>query len=62
MEKVVAHVPLHGRQRDTEYWLTRSPQERLDAVEMLRQEWLAGQPDVVQGLQRVCRTVKRTRG
>ncbi len=62
MEKTIKRLSLHDRQRDTEYWLTRSPQERLAAVEQLRQEWIEGRSGVVQGLQRVCRTLKRTRG
>lgn len=62
MEKTVKRLPLHGAQSDTEYWLSRSPEERLAAVEHLRQEWLAFHPDAVQRLQRVCRTVKRARG
>lgn len=62
MEKTIKRLSLHDRQRDTEYWLTRSPLERLVAVEHLRQEWIEGRSDVVQGLQRVCQTVKRPRG
>lgn len=54
MEKVVSRYPLNQQPRDTEYWLSRPPGERLDAVEQLRQQWLAAHPDVVQGLQRVC--------
>ncbi len=62
MEKIIKRLSLHDRQRDTEYWLTHTPQERLDAVEVLRREWIEGRPDAVQGLQRVCRTIKRTPG
>jgi hypothetical protein len=62
MEKVVARHPLHQQPRDTEYWLSRSPSQRLDAVEMLRLAWLESHPDAVQGLQRVCRVTKRSRG
>lgn len=62
MEKVVARHPLHQPPRDTEYWLSRSPSQRLDAVEMLRLAWLESHPDAVKGLQRVCRVIKRPRG
>jgi hypothetical protein len=62
MEKVVARHPLHQQPRDTEYWLSRSPSQRLDAVEVLRLAWLESHPDAVQGLQRVCRVIKRSRG
>ena len=58
MEKVVARHPLHQQPRDTEYWLSQSPSQRLDAVEVLRLVWLESHPDVVQGLQRVCRVTK----
>jgi len=62
MEKVVARYSLHDQPRDTEYWLSRTPSQRLDAVEILRLAWLESHPDVVQGLQRVCRVTKRSRG
>jgi hypothetical protein len=62
MEKFVARHPLHRQPRDTEYWLSQNPSQRLDAVEMLRQAWLESNPDAVQGLQRVCRVIKRSRG
>ncbi|WIM06892.1 MAG: hypothetical protein OHM77_06410 [Candidatus Nitricoxidivorans perseverans] len=62
MEHVVSRYPLKQAPRDTEYWLSRPASERLDAVELLRQAWLENHPDAVQGLQRVCRIVKRPRG
>jgi hypothetical protein len=62
MDKVVSRHPLKAQLRDTEYWLSRPVAERLDAVEQLRQDWLAAHPDAVQGLQRVCRVIKRSRG
>jgi hypothetical protein len=58
MEKVVARHPLHLPPRDTEYWLSRSPSQRLDAVEVLRLAWLESHTDAVQELQRVCRVAK----
>ncbi len=57
MEKVVARYPLHHQPRDTEYWLSRTPSQRLDAVEALRLAWLESHPDAVHGLQRVCRVI-----
>ena len=62
MEKVVARHPLHQQPRDTEFWLSRSPSQRLDAVEVLRLAWLESHPDAVQGLQRVCHVINRSRG
>jgi len=58
MEKVVARHPLHQQPRDTEYWLSRSSSQRLDAVEVLRLAWLESHPVAAQGLQRVCRVTK----
>lgn len=47
---------------DYEYWMTRSPQERLKAIEILRQRYLRLFYDgSEQGLQRVYRRVKRKR-
>jgi len=60
MEKVVARHPLNQQPRDTEYWLSRSPSQRLDAVEILRHAWLETHPDTVEGLQRVCRVTKHS--
>jgi hypothetical protein len=54
MEKVVARTSLKERSRDLAYWLSRSPEERLAAVEDLRRQ-AASDPDAEQGLQRVCR-------
>ena len=62
MEKVISRYPLKQQPRDTEYWLSRSIGDRLDAVEQLRQQWIAAHPDAVQGLQRVCRVTKLARG
>jgi hypothetical protein len=62
MEKVVSRHPLKAQPRDTEYWLTRPVEERLEAVEVLRQDWLAANPNVIQRLQRIYRVVKRSRG
>jgi hypothetical protein len=62
MEKVISRYPLKAQPRDTEYWLSRPVAERLAAVEQLRQNWLVANPDAIQGLQRVCRIAKRTRG
>ncbi|MCM2289832.1 MAG: hypothetical protein NDI67_12470 [Sulfuritalea sp.] len=53
MAKVVARHPLHHQPRDTEFWLSRSPSQRLDAVEIFRQAWLESHSDAGQGLQRV---------
>ncbi len=60
MDKVIFRYPLKAQPSDTDYWLSRPVGDRLAAVEQLRQDWLAEHSDVIQGLQRVCRVVKRT--
>jgi len=49
------------RERDTElrYWLSRDPSERIAAVEIIRQRVFGGSHETRQGLQRVCRIIRR---
>jgi hypothetical protein len=48
---------------DLLYWLARTPQERIAAVELLRRQHHGEEPaDAEPRLQRVCRVVQRTRG
>lgn len=54
--------PAQERADELAYWLHRTPAQRLEAVDDLRRQWLAMNPHVEQGLQRVCRLVERTRG
>ena len=58
MEKVIARTALHAPSRDREYWMSRPPEERIAAVEELRQQWIAQHPEVETRLQRVCRIVQ----
>ncbi len=44
---------------DLEYWLTKSPQERLDALESIRREYNDWKYGPEQRLQRVCRIIKQ---
>lgn len=46
---------------DLAYWLSRPVSERIEALEMLRNQMMATLPDAQQRLQRVCRVVKRER-
>lgn len=62
MKKVVTRTSLNNQPRDREYWLSRPPEERLAAVEQLRQQAATGRPDAEQGLQRVCRVTRLQRG
>lgn len=59
MEKVVKIVHLRDSSTDLAYWLTKTPQERLAAIEILRQHYfkLMG---IEPRLQRVCRIIDAT--
>jgi hypothetical protein len=59
IEKVVHKYKLGEEPKDRDYWLTKSPEERLEALEFLRQQ-VYTEDDIKQGLQRVIRIVKRS--
>ena len=40
MEKVIKVIGLHDQQSDLSYWLSKTPQERLAAIEILRQQYV----------------------
>jgi hypothetical protein len=54
MEKVIKKTTTREKQSDLEYWLTKTPQERLDALEFLRQQYINFNKNVKPRLQRVC--------
>jgi hypothetical protein len=55
MQKVITRTTLKAASRDRAYWLTRTVEERIAAVEVLRRQALAANADAEQRLQRVCR-------
>ena len=57
MEKVVKIIGLHDDQSDLAYWLSKTPQERLAAIEILRQQYVQLK-HIQPRFQRVCRIVK----
>ncbi len=59
MEKVAKIHSLHDHQTDYEYWQTKSPQERLDAIEFLREQYINFTFDVKPRFQRVCSIINR---
>ncbi|KHD06869.1 hypothetical protein PN36_10065 [Candidatus Thiomargarita nelsonii] len=59
MEKVIKIVSLHEKKSDYQYWLSRPMQERLETIEILRQQYIQFKKDVEPRLQRVCRIVKQ---
>jgi hypothetical protein len=46
-------------QTDYAYWQKKTIQERIDAIELLRSQFIQLQKDVYQGVQRVYTIVKR---
>ena len=59
MALVVNRVRLHEGDSDLQYWLSRDPAERIAAVEIIRQRVFGGTDEARQGLQRVCRIIRR---
>jgi hypothetical protein len=54
MEKVIKKTTTREKRSDFEYWLTKTHQERLDALEFLRQQYINFNKNVQPRLQRVC--------
>lgn len=59
MEKVLKIISIKDKQSDYAYWTTKTPQERLEAIEFLRQQYIKYKYDIQQGLQRVCRVINQ---
>lgn len=60
--KVMVKKPLSQPSSDFAYWQSRPYQERLAALEEIRQEYHRWKNDVQPGLQRVYRIIKRQPG
>jgi hypothetical protein len=58
MEKVITRSTLKAPSRDLAYWLSRPVEERIAAVEQLRQDWLDAHPEVSREFQRVVRVTR----
>lgn len=56
--KIIKKVPLRQSSSDYDYWQSRSANERIDALEMLRQQYIRFSQDAHQGVQRVIRMTK----
>lgn len=59
MEKVLHVVNKKEVQNDYLFWKQKSAQERINAIEILRLQYIQMQKDVQPGLQRVYRITKR---
>ncbi|NGZ45151.1 hypothetical protein EWU23_11760 [Cytophagaceae bacterium 50C-KIRBA] len=60
MEKVLKITTLKEHKSDFAYWSTKSFNERLDTIEILRQQYFSLKKDVQPRLQRVCRIVNQS--
>ena len=59
MEKVISVIKKQDAQNDFQYWKSKSYQERIDAIETLRLQYIQMNNDDQQGLQRVYTVVKQ---
>ncbi len=59
IDKVLTKVRLEDQSSDVSFWLSQTPQERIAALELIRNEYNRGKygPDI--GLQRICRVVQQ---
>lgn len=64
MQRTLTRTTLHTAQQvaDVAYWLTQPVQAHIDALEALRHQPIAGQPDADIRLQRVCRITQLKQG
>jgi hypothetical protein len=58
MERKVRITKLKAKDNDAAYWAERTPEERLAAIEFLRQQYM-GPAYAEQRLQRVCRIAQK---
>jgi hypothetical protein len=58
ISKEVHKYRLGEEPRDVDYWRTKSYQERLEALELIRKEYIAQNYDADIGFQRVCRVIR----
>lgn len=59
MEKIVKKTSLREKQSDLNYWVSKTPLERLAALEYLRQQYINFNKNVQPRLQRVCKITNR---
>jgi len=62
MEKVVTIRSLKDNQTDVAFWKSKTPAERIAAIELLRQHYLSILKDAPQRLQRVFKIVDKASG
>ena len=60
MDKVLKIVSLRSKNSDFDFWQSKSYQDRLAAIELLREQYIKLQKNVQPRLQRVCRVIKQS--
>lgn len=60
MEKVIKKISLRDKDNyDLEYWLSKTPEERISAIEFLRQQFYEIKDGSAPRLQRVIKFIRR---
>jgi hypothetical protein len=59
MEKVVKIISLRDRGNDYAFWMTKTEQERIDAIELLRSFYIKSNFNVEPRLQKVCTIINK---
>jgi hypothetical protein len=62
IEKVLNKRTLHQEDNDYLYWRSKSEEERISAIEALRQPFIQTFDNVQQRLQRVYRIIRKAQG
>lgn len=62
IEKVLNKRTLHQKDNDYLYWMSKSEEERINAIEALRQPLIQTLDHVQQRLQRVYRIIRKAQG
>lgn len=60
--KSVTIKSLHDKSNDYHFWMSQTPQKRLEAIETLRQNYFSINQHVQQRFQRVFRIIDKTQG
>ena len=59
LKVIIRKLKDSDERRDYEYWMSRTPQERLEAVEFLRVQWYKMHNERPKRLRRIHRAFKR---
>jgi hypothetical protein len=61
MDKVVRITSFKDKGNDLQYWLSKSPEDRIAAIEILRQQYFILTGNVQQGFSPVCIVINRSK-